>query len=155
MEYQIHKLDGSHIPFVADVYEENLCELHGVSIPVSEWLNCLWYDADPDEANFIISVNGEYVAWLKLNGMLTDKVYISMLVVSRRYQRMGIGSYAIKFAESFAKEKGKSEVMIQTTMDNISAKNCYIKHGYRIKKYIRYTVGDGVERDGILFCKEF
>lgn len=153
MEYQISKLHECHIPFVAGVYEENRRDLHGVHIPVSEWLNCLWNDADPDEANFIISANGENAAWLKLNGILSNKVYISMLVVSKKYQRIGIGSYAIRFAELFAKENGKTAVMIQTTTDNIPAQNCYEKQGYRVEKHMKYTVGDGIERDGILFCK--
>lgn len=154
MEYQIKKLCKCHIPFIADVYEENRSALHGVHIPISEWFICLQNDADPDEANFIISVNGENAAWLKLNGILSDKIYISMLVVSKKYQRMGIGSHAIRFTELFAKENGKNAVMIQTTTDNIPAQNCYKKQGYRIEKYIKYTVGDGIKRDGILFCKE-
>ena len=153
MEVQIHKLEEYHIPFVAKVYEENLSQLHGVFIPLSEWLDCFINYPDPDESNYIVYLNGKEAAWLKINGLSGEVINISMLVVAREYQRMGIGSFILDFAENFAKANGKTDVYIRTTIDNVPARNCYEKHGYAQDKYIRYTVGDGIEREGVLFRK--
>lgn len=153
MILQIHKLEKIHIPFIAKVYEENLSELHGVFIPLSEWAECLLNDPDPDELNYVAFLNGKEAAWLKINGISSEIINISMLVVAKQYQRMGIGTFAIDFAENFAKDNKKKAVLIRTTIDNEPARNCYEKHGYAVDKYIKYIVGDGVEREGVLYKK--
>jgi len=60
----------------------------------------------------------------------------------------------VTFAEKYAKDLKKSAILILTTADNICAKGCYNKLGYLVEKSIRYAVGDGIERDGVVFRKE-
>ena len=87
---------------------------------------------DPDEAHFIVCQGTVLVAWLKINGLQGDRAWISMLVVHERFQRQGIGSFSIGFAEVFAKSKGIAAMGIHTTTDNIPARDCYQKLGYAI-----------------------
>ena len=77
MILQIHKLEKIHIPFIAKVYEENLSELHGVFIPLSEWAECLLNDPDPDELNYVAFLNGKEAAWLKINGISSEIYFTS------------------------------------------------------------------------------
>lgn len=154
MEFCACELKEKDIPFVASVYDENIEILHGVGISLSEWENHMLNDPDPDEINYIITANGEYAAWLKLNGLSSDIIYVSMLIVAKKYQRMGIGGFALRFAECYAAKNGKAAVRIQTTSDNKAAKHCYLNNGYRILENIRYAVGDGVVREGYIFEKK-
>lgn len=147
MQFEVCDFDVSDVGFVATVYDENKEALHGDDIPLSEWSRSLVEEADPDEINFIIKMNDENTAWLKLNGIESDRVFVSMLVVGKKYQRMGAGSFALKFAEDYAQSIGRSSIYIQTTADNTAAINCYLKQGYRI---IKHTSGD---REVIAFEK--
>ena len=154
IELCVRELREHDISFVASVYDENIEGLHGAAISLYEWEKCLLNEPDPDEANFIIVFSGENAAWLKLNCMSNDIIYVSMLVVAKKYQRMGIGSFALKFAECLAVKNRKAAVRVRTTIDNKAAKNCYLRHGFRIIENIRYAVGDGMSRDGYHFEKE-
>ena len=71
------------------------------------------------------------VGYMKINGLLNkDTAWISMLFVSEKYHRRGIGGFAISYAEEFIKKRGFSSVAIQTTDDNTAARNLYKKCGY-------------------------
>lgn len=153
MIFGAEKLIELYIPFVAEVYCENIDILHGCPISVSRWRECLLNDADQDEINYILTANGVPAAWMKLNGFETNSVYISMLVVAKKYQRRGLGSYGIHFAEKFASRNEKEKVLIQTTVDNTPACCCYQNLGYEIIRYMEYKLADGIVRKGILFCK--
>jgi len=149
----MQKLCAEDIPFVAQVYRENCKELHGGNISDKEWRSALYESQDPTELNLIISASGERAAWLKLNGLDTQKLYISMLVVSQKYQRMGVGSWAVTEAEKYAIANGKTVIKIHTTADNTAAIRCYLKCGYRSANTLRYMTGDGILRDGYCFEK--
>jgi len=156
MEIAITTLTADHIPFVHDVFTQNIDILHGGEV-ISEKD---WYDgllgecADPYEVNFIILSDRRPAAWLKINGLNGDTACISMLVVDRNFQRQGVGSFAVRYAEGYARECGKTAVRIQTTRDNTAAANCYLRLGYQIAREMKYAVGDGVLRDGYEFRKE-
>lgn len=155
MTYQAVNLCSEHIPFVDRIFKQNNETLHGGQISLDEWYTYLCLEPDPYEVNFIITADGENAAWMKLNGLnAQDEIYIAMLVVAKEYQRSGIGSFAVRFAENFARAKSKGIVRIMTTEDNVIAVDFYLKQGYEIEKHIHYAVGDGVVRDGYLFKKE-
>lgn len=153
MKYQIVPLERCHVPFVSAVYEENIDILHGGQVSTEEWEKCLISEKDATEENFIVIIDGNDVAWLKLNGLDTGNLYVSMLVVAKEYQRCGIGSFAMDFAESFALDLSKKSVALLTTADNLAAISLYKKLGYLIQSEVRYTTGDGVIRDGYKFVK--
>ncbi len=155
MIYEAVNLRPDHIPFVDDVFRQNREVLHGGVISTDEWYACLYLEVDSDERNFIITANGENAAWMKLNGWnAEEEIYIAMLVVAKEYQRHGVGSFAVQFAQNCARAENKGTVRIQTTQDNVAAVDFYLKQGYEIEKCIRYAVGDGVVRNGYRFKKK-
>jgi len=94
------------------------------------------------------------VAWLRINGLDNkDMAWISMLAVSDKFQRQGVGSFAVRFAEDFVRSGGIKMLGIHTTVDNIAAQNCYKKLGYHIHEESEGTTGDGVKRMGYTFVK--
>ena len=140
--------------FVTRFYSENIESLHGKPISLDEWKDVLSSN-DEDEQNFLICRGCMPLAWLRINGLLhKDMAWISMLVVSDKHHRQGIGSYAISVSEKFVKEKGFRKTGARTTEDNIPAQNLYRKCGYAVAEYGECTTGDGVKRMGYTFVKE-
>ena len=140
--------------FVSRFYWQNIESLHGKPKSLDEWKDALSLN-DEDEQNFLICRGCMPLAWLRINGLLNkDMAWISMLVVSDKHHRQGIGSYAIEFYEKFVKEKGFRQIGVHTTEDNIPAQNLYRKCGYAVTEYGECTSGDGVRRMGYTFVKE-
>ena len=155
MNLSVKKMNADFIPFIYHVFEQNRAALHCGHISQEEWFDFIFGEAaDPYEIHFIITDNDFPAAWLKLNGLNTPVICISMLVVDKTYQHKGIGRYAIRYAENYAIDNSKTAVRIQTTKDNIIAKECYLKCGYEIIREMVYRVGDG-DREGYEFQKSF
>jgi ribosomal protein S18 acetylase RimI-like enzyme len=142
------------VQFVHDVFEQNIEILHGSLITIVEWKKYIFGEyADPYEQHYIILADEKPAAWLKLNGLNSNNICISMLVVDDKFKRQGIGSYAVRFTEEYAVINNKKAIRIQTTKDNLAATHFYLKQGYQILKTINYAVGDGILRDGYEFFK--
>lgn len=60
-------------------------------------------------------------------------VYISDLVVRKKYRNQGIGHNLMKYAEKFAKENSIKEIHLTVLTSNTSALNLYLKKGYKTK----------------------
>ena len=76
-----------------------------------------------------------------------------MLSVDGRFQKMGIGGFAVNFAEDFLRLRGKKKVCICTTEDNIAAVKLYKKCGFDAAEKRELKNGDGVKRKGVIFEK--
>lgn len=121
--YSVIPVNSDNAVFVMTFYQQNMEILHGKPISLDEW-NDVLSSNDEDEQNFLVCCDCVPLAWLRINGLLNkDMAWVSMLVVSTKKQRQGIGSYAIKFSEKFIKQKGFCKIAIHTTEDNISAQN--------------------------------
>ena len=150
------QMHTEHVDFVFEILssEKNKAALHGGDTTLDDWRQlCMKNMADPDEANFIICRGAVPTAWLKVNGLLGNCAWISMLVVHERFQHQGVGSFAIRFAEDFVRQKKKTALGIHTTTDNTAAQNCYGKMGYTITEEGACTTGDGVQRRGYTFFR--
>ncbi len=154
MKYKVIPISSDHISFIDSLLKQSDDVIHGGRISYEEWYDCLVGNPDPYEINFIITAGDENAAWIKLNGLNSDDIWISMLIVAKEYRRMGTGDFCIRFAENFARRKGKKAIRIQTTEDNLTATKFYLKQGYKLEKNIRYAVGDGVVRNGFQFKKD-
>ncbi|MDR1465745.1 MAG: GNAT family N-acetyltransferase [Oscillospiraceae bacterium] len=140
--FQILPLAADDIPFVREIVRENRAALHVGNIPLSEWRDAFrTADGDGDEENFIVRADGARAAWMKINHLEGDVPWLSMLVVAAAAQRQGAGSFAVRFAEDFARERGFAALKIHTTADNLAAIAFYQKLGYAI-------VADWPEGDG-------
>lgn len=154
MKLYVEELTKETVYFVYEVYEQNREILHGNYVSLDDWYEFLiGRYADPFEKHFIVMHNNIPVAWLKFNGLNKMTICISMLVVAISYQHKGIGKYALKYAESYARAEKKSAILIQTTKDNLISTECYIKCGYNKIREMIYKVGDGVDREGYEFKK--
>lgn len=138
---------------VSRLYGGNIEALHGEKISDEEWqrlLSC----GDKDEEHFLIYKGSIPAAWLKVNGLDNRETgWISMLSVDGRFQKMGIGGFAVNFAEDFLRLRGKKKVCICTTEDNIAAVKLYKKCGFDAAEKRELKNGDGVKRKGVIFEK--
>ena len=142
------------VKIVANLYNKNLQALHGDKISYAEWCKAI-LNNDTDEKNFLICRGLMPVAWLKINGLdSTDVGYISMLAVEPKYQHMGVGTFAVEFAESFLRGKGKKAVCVQTTSDNQFAIRLYNKCGFVETSSVKAISDDVAELSKIVFKKD-
>ena len=118
--------------FVRILFAQNKDILNSGNISLSEWREFLSVE-DPDEKHFLVCKGAMPIAYMKINGLLnTDIVWVSMLFVAKDFQRQGIGSFALNYAEQYVKGLGFNTINIQTDKENIAAINCYSNSGYRI-----------------------
>lgn len=150
--YHAEKAGVSEAVYITMLYGKNVDALHGNKISYKEWQEAL-SENDEDEAHFLIYRGAMPVAWLKINGLCDNNSWISMLAVEPKFQRQGIGSFAVEFAEKYCKSKGKEQLSIKTTEDNAAAQKLYAKCGFAVCDNTEYTTGDGVSRMGVVFSK--
>jgi ribosomal protein S18 acetylase RimI-like enzyme len=147
----------AHIPFVFGLLmsPRNKSALNPADLNYDDWKTAFESNlSDPDEANFIIRRGIVPVAWLKLNGLSgSGMAWISMLVVHENYHHQGVGSFAIRYAEDYVKEKGFTAMGIHANIENTPAVNCYKKAGYVIMEEEDCTNGDGSRHRGYTFHK--
>ena len=118
--------------FVRVLFAQNKDILNVENISLSEWRKILSAD-NPDEKHFLVCKGTMPVAYMKINGLLeTHKAWVSMLFVAKDFQRQGIGSFALNYAEQYVKRLGINVIHIQTDEKNIAAINCYSNSGYQI-----------------------
>lgn len=123
-------IDDVH--FIHHIFNINRDILHSEYIDIDSWRRCLEIN-DPDECHFLVYKGAVPVGYMKINGLEnSDTAWISILAVDQSFQRQGIGSRAIKFAQDFLKNKGFSKLAIQTDPDNIPAQKCYTKIGFEL-----------------------
>ena len=88
---------------------------------------------DADEENFIVYNKDIPCGWLKLNGLKSNDIaWISMLVVSEKFKRQGIGKFAVEFSINYLKQRKFQEIKLHTTADNFAAIELYQKCGFVI-----------------------
>ncbi len=148
--YRATLLDEDMIIYVSEIMDDqnNLNAIHTNRFSFNEWRETFKASQnDFDEANFIICRDLIPYAWLKINGLNNPEMsWISMLVVFDRFKRQGAGTFAVEFAESFIRSKGKTKIGIHTTKDNIPAQNLYRKCGYSAVNLKEGTSPDGTKQ---------
>ena len=142
------------VKIIADIYNKNSQALHGEKIAYGEWYRAI-LNNDTDEENFLICRGLMPVALLKINGLVSKDVgYISMLAVEPKYRRMGVGRFAVEFAEKFLHGNGKRTIRVQTTSDNLPAINLYEKCGFVETNRVKAISDDVAELSKIVFKKD-
>ena len=147
MEYRL-ATEGD-IPFITEVYNENLESLHGVYRDEGRWQQLL---ADKSCAYYIVCKERP-VAWFRLeeeDGLL----WLGMLQVKPAFQRVGVGKYVLSVFEAIARKQGYAKVGIHTTEDNMVARGLYAWAGYAVTEIGPCTTADGIDRAGYTFHKE-
>jgi len=99
---------------------------------------------DENELNYVIRKGSVAIGWLKLNGLESDDcLWISMLVIHKKYRNIGASMLAVNFAEKTAQQLGKNNIFIYTTADNLPALSLYKKAGYCIVAENQHLAEDG------------
>ena len=138
------------IPFIMEVYDQNIAALHGNHRSAAVWRELL---SDPRSAYYIVHREGP-VAWFRADDPADGSLELGMLQVKPAFHRQGIGTYVISAIEGLAKEKGLKKIIIHTTEDNHAAQNLYASRGYRLAETGPCTTADGRERVGYTYLKE-
>ena len=119
--------------FVRIMFVQNKSELKAENISLNEWKELLSAD-NPDEKHFLICKGAVPACYMCLSGASGErKAHISMLFVKKELQRCGAGTFALRFAERFAKENGFDFIAASADKDNTAAENCFLKCGYKKK----------------------
>ena len=134
--YEIKRLEKENITFICELMSEpnNISALHTDIIPLDEWQKSFAEtENDSDEENFIVYNSNIPCAWLKLNGLLNkNTAWISMLVVTEKFKRQGVGKFAINFSVDYLKQRKFRQIKLHTTADNFAAISCYEKCGFSL-----------------------
>lgn len=118
--------------FARILFAQNKEILHAEDIGFSEWRELLSLN-DRDEKHFMICKGAMPVGYMKINGLAgASEAWISMLFIAKNFQRQGIGTFAITYAENYIKERGFRSIAVQTDEDNLPAQKCYLKCGYKV-----------------------
>lgn len=155
--YYVKPLVVEDVHYVASIMSEtnNITALHSTNHSLSEW-KCIFDEnaCDADEENFLICVDNNICAWLKLNGLLNaDTAWISMLVVADKYKHQGVGKFAVEYAFEYLQSKGFNQIGVQTTEDNVAAKNLYKKYGFNIVELKKFKTENGTKTKAYVMMK--
>ncbi len=143
------KATEADLPFIMEVYLENIEALHGARRTPETWKALL---ADERSEYYIVRADHP-TAWFRLDRD-GDTLELGMLQVRKADQRRGIGRYVISAAEAMAKDRGFRQVLIHTTEDNRPAQALYSSAGYALTEIGPCTTADGMERTGYTYLKE-
>ena len=136
------------IPFITQVYNENLEALHGVVRDEAVWEKLL---RDESSTYYIVSADMP-MAWFRTE-VENGQLWLGMLQVKPAYQRKGIGKYILGVFEAMARESDFQSVGIHTTNDNLPAQALYEGAGYHLTEIGPCTTADGIERIGHTYEK--
>ena len=137
------------IPFINEVYHENLESLHGNSRCEAVWKELL---RNPDHTYYTVSAETP-VAWFRVD-IEEGGFWLGMLQVKPAHHHKGVGRFVLSAMEDMAKAQGYSRIGIHTTEDNIIARALYLSAGYTVTEIGSCTTADGKERVGYTFQKE-
>ena len=155
--YYVKPLVAEDIHYVASIMSEtiNITALHSTYHSLAEW-KCIFEENayDADEENFLICSDNDVCAWLKLNGLLNnDTAWISMIVVADKYKHHGVGKFAVEYAFEYLHSKRFNQIGVQTTKDNVAAKNLYKKCGFSIAEIKKFQAEDGTKINSYIMLK--
>ena len=116
--------------FVRIMFAQNKNELKTEDISFNEWKEVLSAD-NPHEKHFLICKGAVPACYIRLSGTPGEtEARISMLFAAKELQRCGAGTFALHFAERYAKENGFDFIAASADKNNPAAENCFLKCGY-------------------------
>ena len=143
------KAGTKDIPFIAEVYHENIQALHGVYRGHDTWKKLM---SDTESIYYIVALEFP-VAWFRVDYNTPDVMELGMLQVKPDYQHQGVGRYIISTFEMLARQNGIKRTIIHTTEDNYNAQMLYASSGYSLVEIGPCTTADGCERIGYTYQK--
>ena len=116
--------------FVRIMFVQNKSELKTENISLHEWKELLSAD-NSDEKHFLICKGAVPACYMCLSGASGErKAHISMLFVKKELHRCGAATFALHFAEQYARENGFDFIVASVDKNNTAAEKCFLKCGY-------------------------
>ena len=121
--------------FVRIMFVQNKSELKTENISLNEWKELLSAE-NPNEKHFLICKGAVPACYMRFSGASGKReARISMLFAAKELQRCGAGTFALCFAERYAKENGFDFIVASVNKDNTAAENCFLKCGYTASEH--------------------
>jgi len=139
---------NADIPFIQDIYEQNIAALHGAHRSCLDWEKLL----SVEKTAYYVVCAREPAAWFRTE-IEEGALWLGMLVVAPRFQGKGIGHEVLSYFEALAANNGIAQVGIHTTEDNFVARSLYENCGYTLTEIGPCTTADGVARVGYTYMK--
>jgi len=115
--------------FVRIMFAQNRAALDTGNLSLAEW-KAILAEHDADQRHFLLTKGTIPVGYMKIDGLSGGDSRLAMLFVAPHFQRQGIGSFAVHYAENFIREKGFSALSVSLPEENIPARNFFRKLGY-------------------------
>lgn len=138
------------LPFIMDVYNQNIEALHGINRSEEVWKKLL---SNINSVYYIVYLENP-VAWFRVDYNSEGSLELGMLQVKPIYHHQGIGKFILSSVERIALEKGLNKVIIHTTEDNHIAQTLYSSSGYLLIEIGPCTTADKQERVGYTYQKK-
>lgn len=120
--------------------------LNEVPTTLQDWTDAIGeWAADEDEEDYIVCDGAVPIGWLGINGLLNEDrtVYLKMAAFLPAYQDRGFGTRAVRELLKVLKHRGIEKVILYTDRDNVRARACYQKCGFRAVGSLTETMSNG------------
>ncbi len=116
--------------FVRLMFVGNRDALGCGNISMKEWRELLG-EENPDQKHFLICDGAMPVGYMKLQGLSgKDRAWLDMLFVAPKYHGQGIGTFAIAWAQAFAKDNHMTNLCVSVPKDNMAMQHLCRKLAY-------------------------
>lgn len=150
---KIVKVDEGNAQFLYELMNDKsvLTALNEIPTTLEIWTDAITeWEKDADEENYIIFDEHIPIGWLGINGLSAadKKAYMKMIALLPKYQNSGIGQYAVNYIIKSLKLQGYVSIGLYTDKNNIQARKCYSKCGFKVIDIIEQKMSNGavVER---------
>ena len=105
------------------------------------------WSGDPDERGYIVSVDGVPAGWFAVNGLAGAQVFLKMAALLPGYQGRGIGGRVLTRLLETLKAEGVPSAALFTNQNNLKARRCYEKCGFRVTEALVQEMSDGTREE--------
>lgn len=129
MTFQIEQLGFveliTYLRFQAeDSFPDLKCE-NRLKMLAEKWSNSAFFSTCRDKEGALVGMIAFYA-----NGKGADYAYIPHVYVSPDYRRKGLFARMFQMMETYVKQKGFAIIKLEVNIDNVKAKNSYLRQGF-------------------------
>jgi ribosomal protein S18 acetylase RimI-like enzyme len=101
---------------------------------------------------FLMQEQNEFIGYIAIKQKEKD-LFLSKIYVKLRKRRMGYGKKAIDFAESLAKAKSLTKIILTVNKNNVNSIKVYERMGFKNMGSIVQNIGNGFFMDDYAMVK--
>lgn len=129
-----------HKKGILKVFNENINNFHLTSEPVSYENHYKWWDRNFEkEFIYVIIHNSEICGYIRLtkNRTNTKEKHEISIAILKKYQKLGIGTFAYKLFEKKMKKIGINEIIVNNQIENETGQRFFENLEFK-KSLIKY-----------------